>query len=133
MSTLAELEQTLDILRKERDTINEEIALIHKDMKKLIPSQKNMKTTLFPIVRDKNWAIGPNVSEEDITNLFSGEPVAQLMTADIFDILVKSGAFESKGQARKNWTGVKEIPTGWTEIGPIGKQKLFLFIWNPTI
>ena len=133
MSTLAELEQTLDILRKERDTINEEIALIHKDMKKLIPSQKNMKTTLFPIVRDFNCFIVGNVLLEDLAALFrDNEEIHWFLKADIFEILVRAGAFESKGQARKNWTGIKEIPTGWTEIGPIGKQKLFLFIWNPS-
>ena len=128
MSTLAELEQTLDILRKERDKINEDIADIHKDMKQLIPSPRNMKNVLFPIVRDFNAIIGDNVTLDDLAALFrDNEKIKWFPKADVFDLLVAAGCFESKGQARKNWTGIKELNTGWTEIGPIGKGKVFIF------
>ena len=93
-----------------------------------------MKDVLFLIVRDFNCAIGPHASwADDIFGDIRGkEKVISFDKADIYDILVQAGAFESKGQARKNWRGIKEIPTGYSEIGPIGKQKLMLFIWNPT-
>ena len=49
---------------------------------------------------------------------------------DMFDLLVMLGAFSSKGQAKKNWKGVKDIPFGWSEF-IIGKLKRQLCIWNP--
>lgn len=94
-----------------------------------------MKTILFPIVRDFNVVIGSLDKLEErqiVTTIFGNEIVNHFEEAIIYDILVVAGCFESKSQARKNWTGVKEIPTGYNEIGPIGKQKLMLFIWNPT-
>lgn len=53
-------------------------------------------------------------------------------TVDMFDLLVRLGAFPSKGAARKNWkkTG-KEIPPGWTHLIGIGKFRRELAIWNP--
>ena len=138
MSVLGELEERLDLLRNKRDQINEEIASIHKDMKQHAPSPPNMRNVLFPIVRDFNIVIDleQDIPESDYHVLFGKEPVRcyndEEKPPTIYDILVDAGCFESKGQARKNWQGIKEIPTGYSEIGPIGKQKLFLFIWNPT-
>jgi hypothetical protein len=132
--SVIELEEKLSFLRAERDVINTLIASIHKELKQEMPQPKNTKNMLFPIVRDYNCAIGPHASwADDIFGDISGKKkVHYFEKADIFDILVVAGAFESKGQARKNWQGIKEIPTGYNEIGPIGKQKLMLFIWNPT-
>ena len=126
------LQQALDECYQGRDKINGFIADIHKQMKQEAPQPKNMKTTLFPIVRDFNVMLGAHWIAEDMLPIFGQQPVLGLGNNDIYDILVAAGAFESKGQARKNWTGVKEIPVGYSEIGPIGKQKLMLFIWNPT-
>lgn len=138
MATLIKLGISLDLLRDQRDEINGFIADIHKQMKQLAPQASNMKTVLFPIVRDFNVVIDleQDIPESDYHVLFGKEPVRcyndEEKPPTIYDILVDAGCFESKGQARKNWTGVKELPTGYNEIGPIGKQKLMLFIWNPT-
>lgn len=130
MTTLKTLEDKLESLRATRDFVNNQIADLMKEMKQLIPQPRNMKTVLFPIVRDFNCSIGPHVKETD--GIFGSERTSTFEKADIYDLLFTSGCFESKSQARKNWTGIKEIPTGYTEIGPIGKQKLMLFIWNPS-
>jgi len=137
---LAFFEKKLDNLRIERDRINEDIALVHKEIKQLQPQPRNMKNVLFPIVRDVNFfgiknKNNPVVDGVDVNTIFGNEKFFTFDTndgVDIYSLLVCAGAFESKGQARKNWQGVKEIPTGYSEIGPIGKGKLFLFIWNPT-
>ena len=138
--SVIELEEKLSSLRAERDVINTLIASIHKELKQEMPQPKNMKTVLFPIVRDVNFfAIkdknNPVVDGVDVNTIFGDENFFTFDTndgVDIYSLLVCAGAFESKGQARKNWQGVKEIPTGYSEIGPIGKGKLMLFIWNPT-
>jgi hypothetical protein len=130
--SVIELEEKLSSLRAQRDIINIEIAEIHKQLKQEQPQPKNMKTVLFPIVKDFNVMCGAWKTQDRSLIFGPDSVVAHTKTVDIYDILVESGAFESKGQARKNWTGVKEIPAGWSEIGPIGKQKLMLFIWNPS-
>jgi len=132
MTTLKALEDKLESLRATRDFASNQIADLMKEMKQLIPQPRNMKTVLFPIVRDFNVMCGAWKTQDRPLIFGPDSVVAHTKTVDIYDILVESGAFESKGQARKNWTGIKEIPTGYTEIGPIGKQKLLLFIWNPT-
>ena len=90
--------------------------------------------TLYPIVRDFHAIVGNHVLDQDLITLGLLNCPTMLYKdgTDIFTILVDANCFESKGQARKNWQGIKEIPTGYSEIGPIGKQKLMLFIWNPT-
>lgn len=87
---------------------------------------------LYPIVRDFNCVIGPNLHWTDRNIFPENEKVVSFDKADIFDVLIAAGAFESKSQARKNWQGIKEIPAGYSEIGPIGKGKLMMFIWNPS-
>jgi len=135
---LAGIDLALDSLRVERDKINNEIAALMKERKQYVPTPRDMKTVLFPIVRDFNVVIDleQDIPESDYHVLFGKEPVRCYSDEEkpptIYDILVDAGCFESKGQARKNWQGVKEIPVGYSEIGPIGKQKLMLFIWNPT-
>jgi hypothetical protein len=131
------LEQALAECKQGRDKINGFIADILNQMKREAPQPKNMKTVLFPIVRDFNCVIDQSIVcdpyDPIVTTLFGKEQVTFLgCGSTIYDILVVAGCFESKGQARKNWQGIKEIPTGYSEIGPIGKGKLFLFIWNPS-
>lgn len=50
---------------------------------------------------------------------------------DIWDLLLMLGAFPSRGQAKKNWKGPKQIPDGWSEFY-VGKIRRHLCIWNPT-
>lgn len=135
--SVADLESKLEILRIQRDAVNVEIAALHKELRIEADKVKgsDMKTVVFPIVRDFNCFIGPCATLDDLASLFPDQPNSRRITwfpkADIFDILVKAGVFESKGQARKNWKGITTLPTGWTELGPIGKAKLYIFIWNP--
>lgn len=130
---MSALEEKLNALRAERDVINTLIASVHKELKQKVPQAANMKTTLFPIVRDYNCTIGSLDVLNERELVFSNQLVNHYQNkTDIFTLLVDAGAFESKGQARKNWQGIKEIPKGYSEIGPIGKQKLMLFIWNPS-
>ena len=92
-----------------------------------------MQRTNFPIVIDVNVCVGSFVTDRDIDILFgSGQPIHRFDTTTIFDVLVLAGLFESKGQARKNWKGIQNIPTGWTELQSLGKSKLSIFIWNPS-
>lgn len=56
---------------------------------------------------------------------------AEPRKTDMFELLVRLGAFKSKGQARKSWDkSGKEIPEGWSEFF-VGKKKRHLCIWNP--
>ena len=50
----------------------------------------------------------------------------------MFDLLVLSGFFPSKGQARKNWKGPAEIPAGYSEfeVGK-GQRRQIFFIVSP--
>jgi len=48
----------------------------------------------------------------------------------MLDILVQAGFFSSKGQARKNWHGERDIPLGFN-VWIIGKHREVLAIWNP--
>jgi len=143
VTTLKTLEDKMLSLRATRDYVANEIAALHKEMKQYQPQQPNMGKILFPIVRDFNAIIGQNVEVADIMAVFFGIdhtptinqsqiPFGYPNGTDIWSILVDSGAFESKGQARKNWQGIKEIPDGYSELGPIGKSKLMLFLWNPS-
>jgi hypothetical protein len=131
------MEAQYERLCKERDVICHAIADTLKLLKQYQPAPQNMKTTLFPIVRDFNCTIGPHVKQfDDDCSIFGMNSqaytkITHFEETTIYDILVVAGCFESKGQARKNWQGIKELPKGYSEIGPIGKQKLMLFIWNP--
>ena len=51
---------------------------------------------------------------------------------DMFDILVETGLFRSKSEARKNWkrTG-KDIPEGFTDLENLGKLNHRITIFNP--
>jgi hypothetical protein len=63
----------------------------------------------------------------------SGDPIVRVpSTATMIDLLVSSGFFPSKGQARKNWRGEVEIPPGYSEheIGQGRRRKVF-FVWRP--
>lgn len=85
-----------------------------------------------------NFIIENGNNEADdakLFNLMNGASVPfSIVSADtdIFDLLVRIEAFPSKGQARKNWNGVKVIPPGFSII-KVGKNRnmKWLFIWNP--
>jgi len=72
------------------------------------------------------------IQEEDRWFLFpAAEPVTTISPlTSLQDLLVKIGAFESKGQARKNFKH-QTIPEGWSHF-VIGKIRRELCIWNPT-
>jgi hypothetical protein len=135
---LVSLEAKLLSLQATRDFVNAQIAEIHKEMKQLQPAPRNMRNVLFPIVRDYNCTIGPHVKQFDDDCAIFGmnsqayTKITHFEETTIYDILVVAGCFESKGQARKNWQGIKEIPTGYSEFGPVGKSKVHFFIWNPS-
>ena len=64
--------------------------------------------------------------------IFDDEEVVQILPdATMVDLLVRIGAFPSKGQARKNWKGSITIPDGFSEFF-IGKKRRHLTIWNPS-
>lgn len=74
-----------------------------------------------------------NENSDLIDALFGGEGFVPLSTgADMFDILVMTGMFRSKSDARKNWnrTG-QSVPEGFTDLERIGKLKKRITIWNP--
>ena len=83
-----------------------------------------------------NFVIDNENFKEDlidlIDTLFDGDDVHIIKQLDMFDILVMTGLFRSKSEARKNWkrTG-KDIPEGFTDIKNIGKLHHRLTIWNP--
>ena len=72
---------------------------------------------------------------ESLFNLDANEPVRMVpmeLDFDMFDILVETGLFRSKSEARKNWKRTeKEIPDGFTDIKNIGKLHHRLTIWKP--
>ena len=57
-------------------------------------------------------------------------PIGQ--NEDMFDLLVRTGIFKSKGDARRNWklTG-KDIPPGFSDFQGIGKHRHRITIWVP--
>jgi len=128
---LETLEDKLLSLRATRDFVNNQIAELVKEIRKETPTPRDMKSVLFPIVRNFNVIVGEHVILDDLTLFGDKEKVRWFPKAEIWELLVVSGCFESKAQARKNWNGIREIPTGYSEIGPIGKQKLMIFVWNP--
>lgn len=80
------------------------------------------------VVQNENY-------DDSLLTLFAGQEVNFVPpTTDMWDLLVWIGAFESKGQARKNWTKTdKLIPAGWNEflVGKHKANKIGLFILNP--
>ena len=101
----------------------------------------------YPIVRDVHFLLGPNVEPGDAADLFGVKPngpVHTLESATLHDLLVIAELFPSKGEARRNYRGGGDewnpflhsgtdpkLPTGYFEIGPVGKSKTMLFVWNP--
>ena len=75
-----------------------------------------------------------NIHPSDAPTLFpKNEPIEAFLPeeVDIFDLLVKLGAFPSKSQARKSWKGLDKIPDGWSMFW-VGKFRRILCIWNPS-
>jgi len=71
------------------------------------------------------------VRDGDRAMLFpDDEDVRVCSGVDMYDLLVMVGVFKSKGDARKNWHGVRDIPGGWSEY-KVGKLKKELCVWNP--
>lgn len=85
------------------------------------------------VVKNQWWT----QKEED--QLFQGwdlndkDPVTYIEShQDMFDILVDTGLFKSRSEARKNWTKTtKEIPQGFTLLEKLGKRHLTIAIWVP--
>ena len=51
----------------------------------------------------------------------------------VYELLVTLGAFQSRGQARKNWTqSTAEIPEGFSDFAGIGKLRRTLTILRAT-
>ena len=64
--------------------------------------------------------------------IFGDEDIILIEGKDMFDILVMCNLFQSKGQARKNWTKTgKEIPQGFNDFEKLGKLNHRLTIFNP--
>jgi hypothetical protein len=51
----------------------------------------------------------------------------------MLDLLVKLELFSSKSQARKNWRGPIEIPSGFNHFERLGKLKKDIAVWNPIV
>lgn len=84
---------------------------------------------------DEEFLFGPHKHTEECMGCIFCQPQdviwAEPKQTDMFDLLVRLGAFKSKSQARKNWQHGKDIPNGWSEFF-VGKKKRHLSIWNPT-
>ena len=52
-------------------------------------------------------------------------PVRAPGDAGMVDVLVRAGAFPSRGQARKNWRGPLEVPIGSSTVR-VGRRVIFL-------
>jgi len=77
------------------------------------------------VVQNQHWF--PEIEPD----LFGTEHVQHISPSiNMLDILVQAGFFSSKGQARKNWHGERDIPLGFN-VWIIGKHREVLAIWNP--
>jgi hypothetical protein len=78
----------------------------------------------------------PHLLERDRSDLFKDDDLVEFLDAgaDMLDVLVKCGAFSSKGQARKNWRGPVEISWGWSEfMTSKNKNGKLVFAWKPAL
>lgn len=96
---------------------------------------RGVKKLVFPIVKDFHFLIGDCIEPGDESVFQDQEgricgPLFRLESTDIWEVLVKSGCFVSKGEARKNWRG-GALEKGYSEIGPVGKGKTMIFCFNP--
>ena len=70
---------------------------------------------------------------ECTSNFWFGTPTHMPNNTDMFDLLVATGTFKSKGDAKKNWTkSDKEIPDGHS-MWLIGKKKIPLIIYKACV
>ena len=127
-------EEVLNVLSNEQqeaisNSITDICNIISPEINKTTEN-KRLSPKIFPIVKDFNYTVGPNILPSDDALFFGNEKVIHLGKADIFDLLVFSGIFMSKNEARKNWKGIKELPSGYSEIGPVGKSKVMIFCLN---
>lgn len=86
----------------------------------------------YPIVIDHHFLIGPHVQEGDEVLFFEPKPknLHRLEKANIWDLLTLTEIFSSKKDAQRNWQGIKELPQGYFEVGPIGKAKVMIYGLN---
>jgi len=134
MSDLEELKAIWEELKVAKKALEAQMAQVARDLRGM-ESNRGLGSGMkmhFPIVRDFNCMVSGHLAPGDREAIFGNEPVEFFDRATIFDILVAAGCFPSKNEARKNWRGIQTLPEGYTELGPIGKQKLHIFIWNPS-
>lgn len=131
---MEELLAQLETLRGQRNKIMDEIAVVAKQVNAIEAANQTRAKQLslnYRIVKDFNFTIGHNVIESDL-KLFNGEHVDHFISSiTIYHLLVHAKIFPSMNEARKNWKGITTIPSGWSEIGPIGKSKVFFYIFFP--
>jgi len=133
LNPVTELNLIFAGLLQERKALDLELHKVATKLRSLESNQRSgvVGKMMFPIVRDFNCTVGFNVLPGEAEGII-GKVHEHFDTPDIFSILVAAGCFPSKGEARRNWRGLQIIPEGYTELGPIGKQKLHIFIWNPS-
>ena len=55
-----------------------------------------------------------------------------LKDVDMYDLLIKSGLFISRSEAKRNWKGDKEIPLGFSDFERLGRRHdIRISIFNP--
>lgn len=78
--------------------------------------------------------IGPNFNEKIDLDLFFDEDILENLpdVSSMAQLLAFCGKFKSVGDAKRNGWDMP-IPTGWnTFVIGKGKNRLDIFIWNPT-
>lgn len=53
------------------------------------------------------------------------EPIRVPADTGMAEVLVRAGAFPSRGQARKNWRGPRDVPIG-SSVVRVGRRVMFL-------
>mgnify|MGYP003345196064 CR=1 FL=1 len=78
-----------------------------------------------------NFIVG-GFDPEIASMVFQGEAFTTLASeSDMFDILILSGVFKSKSQAKQNWTKTdKEIEHGLCSF-VVGKKKMSISVFKP--
>lgn len=74
------------------------------------------------------------ISSKNEVSWFSGdnEKYFDLEDSDnIYDILVGCNMFKSKNDARKNWSGIKELTTTLTILHCVGSRRQVIMIHKP--
>lgn len=82
---------------------------------------------------DTNFIVDNEFRLGDEAELFfDGERIILVPSGiTMFEILVLAGIFPSMGQAKKNWKGERDVPTGFSQI-LVGKLRNRITILQPT-